>query len=96
MALKIRWTARAVLELDDIIEYLEKNWTRKQLSEFFTELEKARESIRNFPERNKNSLRKPGLRAYQLRPEVTLFYIFDDEYATIMLLWPNRKDPNSM
>ena len=38
--LKIRWTEEATKNLENIIIYLETNWTPKELKKFFQKLEK--------------------------------------------------------
>jgi plasmid stabilization system protein ParE len=37
--LRIRWTEEATKDLENIILYLEANWTEKELKTFFTKLE---------------------------------------------------------
>ncbi|WOK08368.1 hypothetical protein RT717_06915 [Imperialibacter roseus] len=39
MALEIVWSDEANEGLDEIIEYLEENWTEKEIHHFFTRLE---------------------------------------------------------
>ncbi len=49
MALVIEWTLEAEKQLDDIIEYLESNWTEREIRNFFRKLEKALEVISSKP-----------------------------------------------
>ena len=49
MALTVRWTQEAVDQLDGIIEYLELNWSEKEIRTFFRKLEKAVGSISEYP-----------------------------------------------
>ena len=60
MALEIEWTETAEHQLDGIIEYLEANWTTKEIKQFFNKLEQGVETIRNRPQQQKKSLRKDG------------------------------------
>ena len=96
MALKVRWTQEAVNQLDGIIEYLELNWSHKEIKSFFRKLEEAVRSISEYPDRNKLSERKPGTREYQLTRHTTIFYDFDDAHVTILLLWQNMMDPKKL
>jgi len=50
MALEIQWTAKAVSQLNDILDYLESNWTPKEIKEFISRLEKGMYTISHFPE----------------------------------------------
>lgn len=96
MALEIEWTETAEHQLDGIIEYLETNWTTKEIKQFFTKLEQGVETISARPKQQKKSLRKDGTYEYQLSPETTIFYTFDTKQVTILLLWSNRMDPGKL
>jgi len=96
MALVIEWTLEAEKQLDDIIEYLESNWTEREIRNFFRKLEKALEVISSKPLQQKRSERKEGAYEYQLSPQTTLFYSFDKTVATILVLWLNRMNPEDL
>jgi plasmid stabilization system protein ParE len=49
MALAIKWTLEAEIQLDQIIEYLEKNWTHREIKTFFTKLEEGIKTISKNP-----------------------------------------------
>lgn len=96
MALEVEWTETAENQLDGIIEYLESNWTIKDINQFFRKLEQGIEIIGNRPKQQKKSLRKEGAYEYQLSPQTTIFYTFDTKKVTIMLLWSNRMNPDKL
>ena len=96
MALEIEWTAEAEDQLDGIIEYLESRWTEREIKQFFQKLEKGLESIANKPRQHKESLRKENSREYQVTKHTTLFYDFDKEKATVLLLWQNAMNPENL
>jgi plasmid stabilization system protein ParE len=96
MALKVRWTQEAADQLDGVIEYLELNWSEKEIRTFFRKLEEAVTSIAEHPDRNKLSERKGGAREYQLTRHTTIFYDSDDAHVTILLLWQNLMDPKKL
>ena len=96
MALAIEWTLEAEKQLDDIIEYLESNWTDREIRNFFRKLEKALKVISNKPLQQKISERKEGAYEYQLSPQTTLFYSFDKTTATILVLWLNKMNPTNL
>ena len=96
MALEIVWSDFAKDQLDEIIEYLESSWTDKEISNFFRRLEDGIESIGKNPATYKESMRKAGVREFQLSKQTTLFYSFDEKEITILLLWTNRKDPDKL
>ena len=95
MALKIVWAKEAEDQLDDVIEYLEKNWTEREVEIFFDRLEECLAKIKEAPHRQKDSLRKPRTKEFQHSPLTTIFYSYDENTVNILLLWTNRKNLRS-
>jgi plasmid stabilization system protein ParE len=96
MALEIVWSDEANEGLDEIIEYLEENWTEKEIHHFFTRLEACLAQIKEAPYRQKDSVRKPGTKEYQHSEHTTIFYTFDDKVINILRVWANMKDPGRL
>jgi plasmid stabilization system protein ParE len=96
MALEVEWSDTAKLQLDNIINYLEENWTQREIRNFFKSLEKGIETISKAPKQHKSSLRKEGTFEFQLSSHITLFYTFDKQKVNILLLWSNRMDPKKL
>ena len=96
MALEVRWSNEAEFQLEEIINYLENNWTKKEIKSFFKRLEEGIEEIRQYPLRHKISDRKNNTREFQLSPHTTIFYTFNDQTLDILLLWPNKKNPSKL
>ena len=92
MALEVIWTDEANDNLDEIIEYLEKNWANKEIHDFFTRLDESIEAIRKNPGSYKNSVRKSGVKEFQHSKQTTIFYTYDDNAVYVLLLWINKKD----
>lgn len=93
MAFEIVWTDQANDDLDDIITYLENNWTDKEIGNFFDRLETCLIQIKSAPQRFKYSLRKEGTKEFQHSPQTTIFYSHNDYAINILRLWTNYKDP---
>ena len=96
MALKIVWADEANEGLDEIIEYLEQRWTEKEIRKFFIRLEDCLEQIKSAPQRQKDSIRKPGTKEYQHSSQTTIFYTYDDKVVNILRVWSNLKNPLKM
>jgi len=96
MALEIVWSEEADEPLDEIIEHLEKHWTEREITSFFTRLEEGLEAKKSAPHRYKDSLRKPNTKEFILSPQTTIFYTYDSKYLYILLLWVNKKDPENL
>lgn len=92
MALDIVWSREAEDQLDEIITYLEDQWTEREISAFFRRLEECLNLIQSAPQRQKDSLRKPGVKEFQHSPQTTIFYSYDRQKINILMIWANRKN----
>ncbi len=93
MALTIVWSQEAENQLDEIIEYLNEQWTEKEISRFFHRLEEGIVQISVAPHRNKDSERKKNTIEFQLSSHTSIFYSYNKTTLNILLLWANSKDP---
>ena len=75
---------------------LEIVWADDQIHKFFTRLEECLSHIKQVPNGQKDSLRKPNTKEYQHSPQTTIFYSFDDKVVNILRLWANLKDPDKL
>jgi plasmid stabilization system protein ParE len=96
MALEVVWAEEAESQLEDIIEYLERNWTEVEIKKFFQRLEDGLKQVSQHPNRFKKSERKEGAREFRLGPHTTLFYSYNTERLEVLLLWPNKNDPSNL
>jgi plasmid stabilization system protein ParE len=94
VALEIRWTIEADGHLDEIIDYLERNWSEKEIIQFYDRLEESLQLISS--NTFKVSIRKPNTHEFLLAPHTTIFYEFNESYVYILALWQNRKDPKKL
>ena len=90
------WTREAEKSLDDILDYLESNWTEKEIRKFFISLEHCLSEIQAHSNSQKNSLRKEGTKEYQHSEQATIFYTFDENNVYLLKIWSNRMNPNSL
>lgn len=96
MAYEIRWTVEADKHLDEILDYLEKNWSETEIVHFFDRLEESLEMISSNPQTFKVSLRKPNAREFLHSSHTTIFYEFTESQVYILALWQNRRDPKGL
>ena len=59
---KVLWTDHAISELKETIEYLEENWTERELRNFSAKLDHTIELISKTPELFPSSLEKNEIR----------------------------------
>ena len=91
---KIYWTDNALSELKDTFEYLEKNWTEKELKTLSSEIERTSKLISDtpnlFPLSNKKNIRKAVIKKLN-----TIYYrVKNEENIEIISFFSNRKNPN--
>ena len=93
---RIEWSLEAQTNLNNVIAFLENEWTEKELRNFSKRLETQLLIIQQTPEIYKNSLRKEGLRECLVTKHSTLFYSYDDEKLHIVTIFDNRQDPEKL
>lgn len=90
---EIRWSKRATQELQNIITYLESNWSEREIRNFILLLEHHLNLLSRHPLLFKVSERYQGSRECLVSRYLTLFYIIENETVYIVALWDNRKNP---
>lgn len=91
---EIVWSERALKELEQAIEYLENNFTNKELRKLSLEIE------RNLNIISKNPLVFSKSEKFYIRKVViakfnTLYYKIENEKIEIISFFSNRQDPNN-
>lgn len=91
----VLWTDHALSELENTIDYLEKNWTGKEIKNFFRELDHTVELISRNPDLFQSSKKKNIRRAVIARYN-NLYYRTEEDTVIILSLFSNRQDPNKI
>ena len=82
---KILWTAFALKELEKTIEYLEENWTEKELRTLAESIEEKLALISQNPNLFQASDNKKNIRRVVIQTYNTLYYRFENEQIEIIL-----------
>ena len=90
---KILWTDHAISELKETIEYLENNWTEKELRRFAAKLDHTIELISKMPEIFPESIENKHIRKAVVEKHNSLYYRVNKNSIEIISLFSNRKDP---
>ena len=91
---KIRWTEHAILELKETLEYLENNWTERELRTFSAKLDHTIELISKTPEIFPTSFEKKNIRKAVVENHNNLYYRINQNSIEIISLFSNRKNPS--
>ena len=91
---KVLWTDHAISELNETTEFLEKNWTERELRNFIAKLDHTIELISKTPEIFPASLEKKDIRKAVVEKYNSLYYRINKDSIEIVSLFSSRKNPN--
>lgn len=91
---KVFWTDHAISELKETIEFLENNWTERELRNFIAKLDHTIELISKSPEIFPASFEKNDVRKAVVERYNSLYYRINKDSIEIVSLFSTRKDPN--
>lgn len=91
---KVSWTRRALSDLNSLIEFLEENWTEKEISQFAENLDHTIELISKNPKIFPTSRKKPTIRKAVVDKNNILYYRYQKETVELLTLFATKRDPN--
>ncbi|NDV16757.1 type II toxin-antitoxin system RelE/ParE family toxin [Muricauda sp. TY007] len=93
---KILWTHNAISELKGIVEYLQENWTERELTNYSQELDHIIELISKNPELFQISKKKKNIRRAVIAKYTNLYYRINGNSIEILSLFSNRQSPDKL
>lgn len=92
------WSNASLVDLDNILVYLESRWTTREAENFKAKLFKRIDLIQKSPKLFKASKQKPELRRSVLSKQTSIFYSFDERSGSIYIirLFDNRMNPDKL
>ena len=90
---KILWTDHAIAELKETLEYLENNWTERELRRFSAKLDHTIELISKSPEIFPTSFEKKNIRKAVVEKHNNLYYRINKNTIEVVSLFSNKKNP---
>jgi plasmid stabilization system protein ParE len=96
MALKIRWSTRADIKLDQLIIYLQSEWGDSVVQAFMRKLYDFLEILSEFPEIGSMQYPEKRIRGFALTKKVSIFYRVDDDQIVLLDFFDNRSDPKNI
>ena len=90
---RVLWTEQAVQELQQTIDYLEKNWTEKEIKKFVSKLDHTISLISKTPEIFPQSIEKKKMRKAVVEKYNNLYYRIHSDQIEILSLFSNRQNP---
>jgi plasmid stabilization system protein ParE len=98
MAYTIEWTLHAQEELNTVYDYLENNWTPREIVNFSKLLEDRLSTIINFPFIYSANKQKKSIRRCVVSKQSSFYYHVNVEIKRIVILsfFDNRQDPSKL
>ena len=93
---KISWTNEAKRDLSLIINYLETNWSEREIRRFFQRLEQTLETILQSPQLYKLVDKRKNVRKCLLSKQTSIYFKVEDDKIFLITLFDNRQDPKKL
>jgi plasmid stabilization system protein ParE len=90
---KVLWSDHALYELKSTFEYLENNWTEKEIVKLVLKIEHTVELISKNPEMFQVSMEIKGIRQAVVMKHNTMYYRIIGETIEILSFFSNRQSP---
>ncbi|HEY3372916.1 MAG TPA: type II toxin-antitoxin system RelE/ParE family toxin [Prolixibacteraceae bacterium] len=93
MALKIRWSKRAVIKFDIIIEYLMVEWNEQVTEAFVKKVYDFIETLSDFPYIGIVENKEKEIRGFTIVKQISIFYHIQNHQIIILDFFDNRQSP---
>jgi len=89
---KLFWSDEAINNLESILDYLQNNWTQREVDRFKNQLSKQLNLIIGNPKLFPKSDHNPRLRKAVLSKQTTIFYEISETRINLVYLFNSRQD----
>lgn len=96
IAYKVVWSKKAVQGVDNIVEYLDKNWGTKITDDFLAKLSRQITLISRQPELFPLVEGKKYIRRAVLTKQNTIFYEFKNNRVEVLYVFDTRQNPDKL
>lgn len=93
---KIILSKKASKRLENLLEYLELEWSLKVKNDYIRKLDRSFKQIQKFPESCPQTSFVKGLHRHVITKQTSIFYRFDSKTITIITLFDNRMNPDKL
>ena len=94
--MKILVSELAAFKIEKLLEYLEKEWSRKARNHFHKQLNSSIDVLRQSPFAFPKSEFHPEIRKLVVSKHSTVFYKVSDDLVFIITIFDSRQDPDQM
>lgn len=95
---EIIWTDTAKLTFDNIVEYLRKEWTEREVQKFIAATTKMLFKLKRFPEISRPSAKRTNVRIGIINKHTQIVYHYQlgKERIEILLFWNVKQNPRKL
>ncbi|MGJ3234074.1 type II toxin-antitoxin system RelE/ParE family toxin [Marivirga sp.] len=95
MSYTVKWLPEAELTYALVLEYLDENWTTKEIEKFIDRTDEVINFISQNPEQYFYLKKKNSYRAVVTK-HVSLYYKIQSTEIELLIFWDNRQDPEKL
>lgn len=92
--MEIIWSPKANETFDEILSYIERKFTSKEVDRFVLKTYEVLSTIQTHPLIYPAGEKLPNIRRAVIHPHSTLFYRIQKDRIELVYFWDNRKKPN--
>jgi plasmid stabilization system protein ParE len=92
----VKLSKRTTKKLNQLLEYLENEWSEKVKIDFIDKLERKLNLIQSNPESFQKSDIVKGLHQCVISSQTTIYYRYDKGFVYIVTLFDNRQNPQKI
>jgi plasmid stabilization system protein ParE len=93
---KLIWTEKAFNDIEQIIDWLEQNWSEKTAKEFGEKVSRILFIIEKMPYLYPRIEKRKNIRKCLVVEQVALYYMIKKDTVTLLTFWDTRRDPKQM
>lgn len=93
---RLFWSDKAVADLENIINYLRKEWTQKEIQKFARKLDRRLNLILVNPRLFPKTGRRKNIRRSVLTKHTVIYYEMKEKELTIVTLFDPRQHPKKL
>lgn len=93
MAKRIVWNKRALEKLDEIVDYLEENFSEKTASDFVKKVFDRLDVLSRYPEIGRKSKKKKNIKFHKIDKHKDLYYRIDGKNLIVVYIFDTRQNP---
>jgi len=98
MAIEVSWSDEAIRTFQENIDYLQENWSVKEVIRFIQQTENIITRVKKFPQSYSPGHKNKKYRKARLNKYIAVFYSYNKSNSKIVLLsfWNVKQDPGKL